>query len=174
MLTVMKKTRISSLLILALTCTFAASAALYKGLDAKGNVVYSDRPFEAAKRYTPSPISVVGTADGEPEETVSGEKKTDVFKYLEFDIVSPTQKQIIGSDSDVRVSLNIKPGLNAEKAHGIWVLVDGIPQIENSKSLSIPLGQLYRGMHKLQAQVRDEEGKIIVRTRITLISIQPK
>ena len=174
MLVGMKKTRISGLLILAMVCTFAADAALYKGVDAKGNVVYSDKPFEAAKKYRPPPISVVGTADGAAEEEVAIDKKSAEVKYREFDIVSPTENQIISDDTNVGVSLNLNPGLNTEKTHNIWVLVDGIAQIEDAQSLSIQLGQLYRGIHRLQAQVRDEEGNIIVRTRTIRIYIQPK
>ena len=174
MLAGMKKFRISGLLILAMVSTFAANAALYKGVDAKGNVVYSDKPFETAKKYRPPSISVVGTDDEAAEEEVTIDKKTAEFKYREFDILSPAQNQIIGSDTVVRVSLNLKPGLNTKKAHSITMLVDGVAQVENTKSLSIPLGQLYRGMHKLQAQVKDAEGKVILRTRTTLISIQPK
>jgi ribosomal protein S8 len=67
--------------------------------------------------------------------------------------------------------LQLKPGLNEEENHSIWMLVDGKPVIKNTQSLSLKLGRIERGAHKLQAQVRDKEGKIIVRTRTTIIYI---
>ena len=170
MLVVMKNLIINSLLLFALISAYSANAALYRGLDAEGNVVYSDTPFEDAEQFTPPPISVVDTPKvGSEKKPV--EEKPKEFKYTQFDIVSPSNKQTIRNEPDLSVSITLKPGLNAEKGHKIWLLLDEKPFIKDSQQLSFNLGRLNRGAHKLQAQVRDYEGKVILRTRVTVIFV---
>lgn len=171
MLVAMKNNIKTSLLILALITSCASHAALYKGLDAEGNVAYSDTPFDDAERYTPPPISVVETPKAEAEKKAAKEEKPVDFKYTDFDIVSPINRQTIRNEPDVTVSLDLKPGLNTEQGHGIWLLSNGKAVVKNAKSVSLQLGRLNRGAHSLQAQVRDKQGKIIVRTRSITIFI---
>jgi hypothetical protein len=167
----MKNILLNSLLIFSLIASHAASAGLYKGLDAEGNVVYSDTPFEEAEKFTPPPLSVMDKPKLAPSSKTDVEQKPAEFKYLSFDIVSPTNNQTIRNEPDVTVTLNLKPGLNSEEGHSIWMLVDGDPVIKKSQDLTLKLGRLERGAHKLQAQVRDQQGKIIVRTRESVVFI---
>lgn len=160
----------NSLLILALI-TSSSYAALYKGLDSEGNVVYSDAPFEDAEKYTPPPISVMDTPKSKADNKFAEEKKPAEFKYTDFDIASPANKQTIRNEPDVTVTLKLKPGLNTAEDHNIWMLVDGKAVIKNTQSQTLQIGRLNRGAHKLQAQVRNKEGKIMVRTRTTVIYI---
>ena len=173
MLITMKNILSNSLLVLALIGSFSVNAALYKGLDSEGNVVYSDTPFEDAEKFAPPPISVMDrskvrggdkTADEGAEE-----KKPAVFKYTDFDIVSPENNATIRNEPAVAVTL--QPALNTEENHSIWFLLDGKAVIKNSPSMTLQLGRLERGAHKLQAQVRNKEGKIIVRTRTAIVYI---
>ena len=168
----MKNTLLNSLLILALVSSCSATAALYKGLDSEGNVVYSDTPFEDAENFTPPPISVMDTPKVKADEKAAEDEKPAEFKYMSFDIISPANKQTIRDDPDVTVLLKLKPGLNTQEKHSIWMLVDGKPVVKKTQSLTVPLGRLDRGAHKLQAQIRNNEGAIIVRTRTTVVFIQ--
>jgi len=171
MLVVMKNTLLNSLLILTLIGSCSATAALYKGLDSEGNVVYSDTPFEDAENFTPPPISVMDVPKVKADEKAAEDEKPAEFKYISFDIISPANKQTIRDDPDVTVSLKLKPGLNTQENHNIWMLVDGKPVVKNTQSLTIQLGRLDRGAHQLQAQIRNNEGAIIVRTRPTVVFI---
>ena len=167
----MKNKILNSLLIFSLIASQAASAGLYKGLDAEGNVVYSDTPFEEAEVFTPPPLSVMDKPKVAPDSKADVEEVPAEFKYLSFDIVSPTNNQTIRNEPDVTVTLNLKPGLNSEQGHSIWMLVDGNPVIKKSQNLVLNLGRLERGAHKLQAQIRDQQGKIVVRTRVSVVFI---
>ena len=167
----MKNILKKSLPIFAVIFSHAASAGLYKGLDAEGNVVYSDTPFEAAEKFTPPPLSVMDKPKLATENTAGAEEEPAEFKYLSFDIVSPANKETIRNEPDVTVTLNLKPGLNSEAGHSIWMLVDGKPVIKKSQDSTLSLGRLDRGAHKLQAQVRDQAGKIVVRTRESVVFI---
>ncbi len=155
----------------ALVCVTAVDAQLYKGVDAEGNVVYSDKPFTSAEKFTPPPISVMDAAKAKVEKKTAEEKKPAEFKYISFDIISPKNNQTIRNESDVAVSLKIKPGLNSDENHRIWMLVNGKPVIKNSQNLSFKVGRLERGANELQAQIRDKSGKIIVRTRTSIVFV---
>ncbi|MBT8133007.1 MAG: hypothetical protein KJO03_00775, partial [Gammaproteobacteria bacterium] len=133
--------------------------------------VYSDKPFEAAEKFTPPPLSVMDKPKLATENEADVEEKPAEFKYMSFDIVSPTNNQTIRNEPDVTVTLNLKPGLNSEAGHSIWMLVDGKPVIKKSQGTTLNLGRLDRGAHKLQAQIRDQEGKIVVRTRESVVFI---
>jgi hypothetical protein len=164
----MKNILLSSLLVVTCFFSVTASSALYKGFDADGNVTYSDTPFEDAKRFVAPPISVVDSPNAGADEKPEGDKPAE-FKYTAFDIVSPVNKQTIRNDPDIGVVLSIKPELNTEQGHSIWMLVDGKPVVEDTQSLSLQLGRLNRGAHQLQAEIKDAEGKTVVQTRVTLI-----
>ncbi|MBE9567404.1 MAG: DUF4124 domain-containing protein [Proteobacteria bacterium] len=169
--TVFNRTILNSLLLFALSALSFADAALYRGIDAQGNVVYSDTPFEDAEEYTPPPISVVAplkkkevSGSAENDEAAAGKEPAE-FKYLDFDIVSPINNQTIRNEQDVKVMLKINPGLNTEKEHTIWLLMDKRPVVKKSLSTSLQVEQVDRGAHQLQAEIRDGEGKMVIRTR---------
>lgn len=171
----MKNTLLICLLVFVSSYAAIASSALYKGLDANGNVIYSDTPFKDAERYTAPPISVVAAPDvGTDEKLEEGKSKEGEpveFKYMAFDIASPHDKETIRNDPDIDVSLNIKPGLNTDEGHTIWLLVDDNPVVKNAQQLSLQLGRMDRGGHQLQAQIRDKDGKIVLRTKVILFFV---
>lgn len=154
-----------------LVYTFAANAGLYRGVDSEGNVVYSDTPFEDAEKFTPPAISVVAAPKTKVKDEAAVKKEAVEFKYMSFDISTPSNNQTIRNEPELTVSLNLKPGLNTEESHSIWMLVDGKPVVKNTQSLSMKLGRLERGAHELQAQIRNKENKIVLRTRPVLIFV---
>ncbi|MDT8281542.1 MAG: DUF4124 domain-containing protein [Gammaproteobacteria bacterium] len=168
----MKTILLYSLFVLAFFYAFTASATLYKGLDADGNTVYSDTPFEDAEKFTPPSISVVDAPGEAADKKPVEDDKPAEFKYMSFDIISPTNNQTIHNNPDIIVTLNLKPGLNTEKNHSIWLLVDGKPVVKNAQSLALQIGRLERGAYSLQAQVRDEDGKEVVKTRAVVIFVK--
>ena len=164
--------RIPGLLATLLVLATPVCAELYKGIDAQGNVVYSDTPFEDAAKYKAPPISVVGSAKDKAAAESAEPPEPKVFKYTDFDIVSPEDKQTIWNEPELNVSLRLKPALNEAEEHSLWLLLDGNAVVENSQSLSMSIGRVERGAHKLQAEVRDANGKVIVRTRTAVVFIQ--
>ena len=176
MLQIMNKSLISSLLLSMLLFASSAGADLYKGLDNEGNIIYSDKPFADAKKITPPSLTILDpprvkiseeTADKNVEQ-----EQPEEFKYTDFDIVSPANNETIWNDPNLNVSLNLKPGLNTAEGHTIWLLINNKPLIKNGSESSYHIGYVNRGTHQLQAQVRDRDGKIIARTRTTLIYVK--
>ena len=173
----MKNLLSKNLLLISLVASGTANAELYKGIDAEGEVEYSDKPFSDAEKFEAPPVSVVETPHDKNKKILTEEvakkqiNKHAENKYTNFHIVSPKNKQSIWNDPELTVSLHLKPALNFEKKHTIWLLLDGQPLEKNSESLSIPTGRLERGEHKLQAQVRDHKGKLIIHTQAIVVYI---
>ncbi len=172
MLEKMKNTILKSLLTALLLFTFTSYAGFYKGLDEEGNVVYSDTPFENAEKITPPPITVIDAPKVIPKQEVVEEKKQTETKYTKFSITAPKNDQTIWNEPALTVSLQLNPALATAEGHTIWLMMDGKPLVKKSQSLSLQIGRADRGEHKLQAQVRNEKGKIIKRTKSITVHIK--
>ena len=168
----MKNILLKSLLVSTILFTYIAHAQLYKGLDAEGNVVYSDQPFNNSEKFTPPSLSVIASPKVAPEKKVAEAEEPAEFKYTDFDIVSPKNNETIWDAPQIPVSLGLKPGLNTAEGHTAWLLMDGKVIVKNSDSTSLQIGRTDRGAHQLQAQVRDKEGKIVVRSRSIVIHVK--
>jgi len=169
----MKNIILNSLLTPLILFTFASHAGLYKGLDEEGNVVYSDTPFDNAEKITPPAITIVDAPKVKPKkETVKEEEKTAETKYTNFHITSPKNNQTIWNEPQLIVSLQLTPALNKKQGHTTWLIMDGKALVKKSQSLLLPIGRADRGAHTLQAQVRNQKGKIIKRTKSIKVHIK--
>jgi hypothetical protein len=172
MLRHMKDILLNSLLLSVTLFAFTASAQLYKGLGEDGHVVYSDQPFKNSEEFTPASLSVINSPKAAPKKEVAAEEEPAEFKYTDFDITSPKNKETIWDAPQINISLRLKPDLNLEEGHTAWLLLDGKVVVKNSNSTSLQIGRTERGAHQLQAQVRDKEGKIVVRSRSIVVYIK--
>ncbi|NOQ89687.1 MAG: DUF4124 domain-containing protein [Gammaproteobacteria bacterium] len=162
-------------ILLALTLiTFNAHAQMYKGVDAEGNVVYSDKPFADAKQFTPPAITVIDPIEVpvKKEEVVKEEEPSTETKYKNFSISAPKNDETIRNVPNLSVSLKLNPKLNTKEGHTIWLFMDGKPLIKNSKSLLLQVGRVDRGEHTLQAHVRNKKGQVIKQTRSITVHVK--
>ncbi len=174
MLISMKNILLKNLLVSTIFFTTIADAQLYKGLGAEGNVVYSDQPFENAEKFTPASLSVIDTPKRTPKpgKVTADEEEVKAFKYTDFDIASPKNNETIWDNPQLAITLRLKPDLNTEEKHTVWLLMDGKVIVKNSQTTTLQLGRLERGAHQLQAQVRDKTGKVVVRSRPIVVHIK--
>lgn len=172
----MKKNLLNNFLLKFLLTLFISitvvHAGLYKGLDADGNVSYSDKPFGNAKEMTPPTITVVQPVKVKPKEIITEKASDKTFKYKKFSISSPIDQQTIWNNPALSVSLNVKPALNTTDGHKIWLFMDGKPIVKNSSSLTLEIGRADRGEHKLQAHIRNKTGKVIKQTKAITIHVK--
>ena len=158
--------------------TSAADEGLYKGLEEEGNIIYSDKHFYEAKPYDeatkvdPPSLTVVEPPKVTPKEETVEVEKTAEFKYSSFKILSPTDGQLIWNAPGLTVKLQLKPDLNIEEGHTIWLLMDGKPLVKNSRSLSLQIGRSDRGEHQVQALIRNKKGKIVKRSQSVTIHMK--
>ncbi len=171
----MKKTIFACFSLLLFVFINATHAGLYKGLDADGNISYSDTPFENAEKITPPPISViepqkVPAADDENEDEKDSKQKETRYKKLK--ISSPKHQQTIWNTPDLTVAVQITPALDIKQGHRIWLLMDGKALVKRSKSTLMQITRADRGQHDLQVQVRNKSGKILKSSRKIIVHIK--
>ncbi len=160
------------LLLAILAITFSASAALYKGLDSEGNVVYSDKPFANSKPFTPPSLTIMDAPKIQPKKEADKKPEEKAFKYTRFSIVSPKNNEVFWNTPQLMVALKVKPALNTAAGHTTWLLLDGKPLVKKSRSLLLPVNRADRGEHTLLAQIRDKKGKIIKRSKPVTVHIK--
>ena len=168
--------RIKTILFPTLLFPLIISAELYKGLDSEGNIIYSDTPFNNSKEFTAPAITVVDapkvqTKKNTQEKVIEKEKPKE-FKYTSFNITAPVNDETIWNAPQLMVSMQLKPALNTEEGHNIWLMMDDKPLVKNSRNLSIPISRADRGSHTLQGQIRSSKGKIIKRTKSITVHIK--
>ena len=161
------------LVLLGLLLVTAAVADTWTWTDSEGVVHYSDRPHPGAERIaidapnsgnSPAPRRNTAAANGNDQTAATGP-----FRYESFEVASPGAEETLWNiEGLLNVSLALSPAL--QTGHQVRVYFDGNPQIVNGTSFQ--LGEVYRGVHNLQAEVLDETGKMMIRTRTNRFYVQ--
>jgi hypothetical protein len=152
----------------------AVMAQAYRWVDADGIVHYSDRPQAGAERVVlpqspprsaqtraPRPTASRPTAETEPAPAA--------FRYESITFNSPAAEETLWNIEGVlNVSLNVEPAL--QTGHQIRVYFDGEPTVVSGTSFQ--LEEVYRGVHNLQAEVIDQTGKLMIRSRANRFYVQ--
>ena len=153
----------------------AVMAQAYKWVDADGVVHYSDRPEKGAerivlpqdtRRYSPPPAPR-STATRPAEK--DAEAAPAAFKYESIEFSTPAAEETLWNiESVLNVSLSVEPAL--QSGHQIRVYFDGEPRMVSGTSFQ--LEEVYRGVHNLQAEIVDEQGKLMIRSRANRFYVQ--
>jgi len=162
------------LVLLGLLAVAAAAADTWTWTDDEGVVHYSDRPSPGAQRITidepntsqaPTPRSNNASTDtGSTTDT-----SAPAPRYASFEVSSPGAEETLWNIEGVlNVSLGLSPGL--QPGHQVRVYFDGNPRMVSG--VSFQLEEVYRGVHNLQAEVLDETGKMMIRTRTNRFYVQ--
>lgn len=165
----MKKIIVLSLITLL---PFTLQAGLYKGLDEDGNVAYSDTPFEDSKKMTLPPISIVDTPKVQVKEKVVEAKKGKAVKYTRFQITAPGNQQVMWNNDVLSVTMALAPALNTDGGDYIALLLDGKTVVKRSVSQLIQLPRVDRGEHKVQALIRNKQGKVVKRSQAVTFHVK--
>ena len=141
-----------------------AFADAYTWTDEDGVVHYSDRAHPDAEKID------LGEVSGQrPEPTTSSPPVRNnaplpdlAPKYTSIEITKPTAEETLWNietllNVDVELTPSVMPG------HQIRVYFDGMPRIVTSTNFQ--LREVYRGAHNLQAEVIDETGTLLIRSR---------
>lgn len=137
-------------------------AEMYRWVDEKGNVHFSDKPVNKdAKTYNPPPIITVPA--GPTHDFSKPEKKSAAIKY-KISISSPSNDQTFPPGTTaVDVLIQLQPQLNISAAHLVTLFIDG-KQHSQGTSLHYSLPDLSRGTHTASASVVDNKGKTIAKS----------
>lgn len=161
---------------LCLLASFTAGGTeVYRWVDGDGVVHFSDRPEEGAERvelqqvqtFTAPPVRPVARGGDSSAGTDDSQ-----FRYQELEFVEPGQEEVlwnIGGQLDV--SMRLQPRL--QPGHQISLYLDDQPVRDHrSSSLTAQVKNVPRGTHVLRAEVRDPEGKVLIRSQPRTFSVQ--
>lgn len=142
-----------SLLLLA----SAASAEIFKTVDANGNVSYSDKAPEGGEAIELKPANSLPAVVKPPSIAGDQQAEEEDVSYSSLRIASPADDSSIGhGPGDFQVSVDVQPGL--AEGHRLRLSVDGAAYGRDSSETSFMLSGIDRGTHKLQVRIIDAEG----------------
>lgn len=146
----------------------SAMAQAYKWVDEDGVVHYSDRPREGAEEIELSQYSrrtgvriYTPTARPSEPEAPPAEEAGEV-RYENLSISAPAAEETLWNIEGVlNVTLALSPAL--QEGHRVRVYYDGTPRLVSG--MSFQLDEVWRGVHNLQAEVIDETGRMLIRSK---------
>lgn len=152
------------LLLASVLFSGAASAQVFKWVDAEGRTQFSDRPQPSAETVNLTGITPARSAD-QSVKTDGQAQAPQLGPYAEFEIVAPEPNQTLRSVQDnVPISLVLVPSLIA--GHLLELVLDGTPiAVDKAAGSQISLSGVAYGSHQAQAQIRDDRGVIVASTR---------
>ncbi len=147
-----------------LVWTTGLFAAVYKSVDAEGNVVYTDEPVGNGKPIDLPPLSTIPPPKYTPSKP-SAKPRGPAFGYRELSIVAPAQDETLRDNTGaVPVSAGIEPPLNAAAGHRFQYYLDGQTQGKPTASNQIVIANVDRGAHNVAVAVVDGNGKEVTRS----------
>jgi Domain of unknown function (DUF4124) len=163
-----------SLYVLTLALGFlvvGAYAQVYKHIDEKGNVTFSDKKSPAAATVDISGINISKSVETSirPDAVVPEPTQHDKPTYKILVISAPKDGSIIPNGLvPLTVSTDIRPKL--QEAHILQLLVDGNIHSE-SQSGSLTLSSVNRGKHTLQVKIVDLNKKTVKQSPTSTIFV---
>jgi hypothetical protein len=158
--------------LLALLVAAGAFAEAYTWTDEDGIVHYSDRPHPGAtvvelgesNAARPPPTSQPRASSDSSDEATAP-----AAGYESLEVASPAAEETLWNiEETLNVTLAISPPLRP--GHQVRVYFDGEPRMVSGTSFQ--LQEVYRGVHNLQAEVIDETGQLLKRSRPSRFYVQ--
>ncbi|MCW8908774.1 MAG: DUF4124 domain-containing protein [Sedimenticola sp.] len=159
------------LLCLLLSVTFCSQAAIYKWVDSRGEVHYSDTPTRDAEKielsdptiYTPSGPG--NRTDNEPVDRPTAPRTGSSLPYASFVILSPGRnEQVQANDGRVTIRFSSQPSL--QEGHYIQAILDGRILDQRLYQGTLLLENVERGAHMIHASIHDAAGRLMARSNI--------
>ncbi len=162
------------LLLFALLSAGFAWAQAYRWVDEDGVVHFSDRPQPGAERVdlpeTPRvPLGARTTPAAPAAETGPAEEEDTFPGYDTLEVTSPQAEETLWNiEGILSVSLNLQPAL--QPGHQVKVYFDG--ELRTVSGTSFQIEEVWRGVHNIQAEVQDENGQMLIRSRTNRFYVQ--
>lgn len=167
--------------LLLLVCLLGGAAAgateVYRWVDSDGVVHYSDRPQEGAERvqlpraqtFSAPPVQTRSrAAAGDGEQESDGAAATG---YQQLEIVTPGQEEVLWNiGGQLEVSMRLEPSLQTGDRVSLY-LDDQAVEVARG-SLQAQLTDVNRGVHVLRAEVRNQAGKVLIKSQPRTFVVQ--
>ena len=157
-------------LLLTVLMTSQSYGEVYRWVDAKGNVSYSDKPQEGADLIPIDTVAKPAESPTDSRVSVDGDGIEDIGETEELlpapsytlTIVEPKNDEAMRSNAgDVMVVVEISPELNEKREDQFMIYLDdrASPDMKTSK-LFIMQG-IDRGTHTVRVDVVDKQGEVL-------------
>lgn len=135
-------------IVLVLYAQAPFAETVYKGTDASGNTVFSDKPLPNGEKIEIAPAQTYAPP---PTSTVPQEAETASIEY-QVNILEPMDQETFPhSTASIPVKVEISPPL--EGGDQIRLLVNGKPYGAASATPAFELTELSRGAYQLKAEI---------------------
>lgn len=147
-----------------------APAQVYKGVDADGRPIYTDRPLPDAAPVR-LPPSAPGPQTPSPEQPAADQGF--LGPYAAFEIASPADGATVRSaDGGLDVSLLVDPPVQAD--HRLQLEVDGMTASGDlGAGTQLQLSGVSSGSHRLRAIIVDAAGDVVAQTPVAHVHLRP-
>lgn len=153
-------------LMLMLCLAVADAQEVYRWVAPDGSVHYSDRPYPGADRIALPKLPPAQPRRYVPGPTPKATGKPVFYVYNRLTIVKPEPGGTVhDNQGNIAIGLTIEPKLNTTNGHKIQILLDGRGRGAPLPSLEQSLTGIERGRHTIAAQVIDERGRVLIRSR---------
>lgn len=165
--------------LLALFCVLAAApghASVYKVVDERGNITYTDTPPAGTPQSEPVELPTINRQPATEVRPASrsdsqAQKHDRVEHYRHAAIRSPVHDSTLPAGaSHLAVAVDLEPAL--QEGHWVQVLIDGSAVGSPLQSTQQSVQDLERGMHFLSVQVLDSNGNVVAETEPVTIHVQ--
>jgi len=160
--------------VLSLCCLFVYASAvnateIYKTRDKNGNWIYTDQPSEAnSEQVKLPPINSLppaypGVTHNQPERAAVEDET------YQLEIISPRENVTIPpGQRDLAIAINLSRPL--EPDHLLMYFING-ELLEETRSTSILVQEVYRGSHTLVVEVIDANGNSLGKSPPTVVNV---
>lgn len=162
------------LLMVLLTLSGTATAAIYKYVDKDGATRYTDQPpSKNAKPLDLPPPSTFGSGTPvDDDSTAPIEAVAANQRYNRVVLIAPAAEQVFNSGNPtITATAEVDPALQAE--HKVVFLVDGLPFPAQGGGTSAEISGLTRGTHSIQAVIMNASNAIQAQSEAVSIHLSP-
>lgn len=151
-----------------------ASAEVYRWVDEDGSVHYSDRPHEGAETVVLPPAQTfkAPVVNRRTKTTADADQQPQpAFEYKSVQIVSPIQEEVLwNTGGQIDVAVRVEPAL--QPGHQVVLYLDDQAVDGAGQGTQFTLTEVFRGQHKLRAEVRGSAGAKLIESRPVSFTVQ--
>ena len=152
--------------VLATLCVAVSAPVLaseiYRWVDGKGQVHYSDIPRDGAEQIEIDPAQSFASpviARPAPAAELAAAEPAEVYAALE--IVSPTQEETIWNTGGI-ITVSVSPQPALKPGHSLNVYYDGqLIETKAPRATRVQLSEVFRGEHSISAEILDVNGRTV-------------
>ncbi len=158
-----------SILVSTLLLAPAVYAEIYKHIDERGNIIFTDKPSAAAKKIDVRTPNSLPAPTKSSTPVVEKKAKTEEIPYT-IAIANPANETIIPlGPGNFGVNVTLSPSL--AKGHTIQLLLDGQAHGPVQNSTQFALTGIYRGSHQIVASILDSKNKIVEQSEAIVVHV---